>query len=530
MANTLIRVNSSTAKCNVTEKRICTGKMNGKPMHANYAVIEGTRHMIRGSVMNGIHYNPETFDELAKTLMTSNARIAAPVSHPSDFDGNFVSASDPICQAHTIGAFDTDWRVDGDVLVSNTYINLDILKGRDDLQWLVNRIADKKPIDRSTGLLLRTEEADGIGADGEKYVKNVVEILELDHSAILDPDVEPGAKRNDEGVGMFTNASGSHEVEEVELHINAASHALGLDVASRSTPWDAFNAVERIKQFTNSIEKPSTNYRKFFAYFDSDHTGEFESYKLPFADIVDGTPMVIPAAMDEIKESLSGLDISNEDKGKIEGLISHYHSNTKTDSVGAIKSALRALNTAIFGNSKKDEYNSYDKKIVSVVNANKGDREMRDKIIKALKSKGVYKENMSDDEMMAAYENMLKGGKSESEEKPEEKTNAAETGNIAQAITQAVNSALKPLQDEMQGLKAELAANSDKEKEQYVSHVVNSINGMTKEAANAMSLDSVKALALSNGYIAFNAMANNSAGGADDFSIEMPKSGVNYNG
>ena len=61
--------------------------------------------------------------------------------------GNFVDANDPITfPSHNIGAFDTDWRVNGDKLISNTYIPVDsITNGKDDNKWFSDRVNNIKP-------------------------------------------------------------------------------------------------------------------------------------------------------------------------------------------------------------------------------------------------------------------------------------------------------------------------------------------------------------------------------------------------
>ena len=389
----------------------------------------------------------------------------------------------------------------------------------------------KKPIDRSTGLLLNVKKVDGVGADGERYSKDINKITLLDHSALLNPDVEPGEKNNSDGVGMFTNSEGKHEVEEVAL-TNSISAAKGLSVADDGTKWDASAAIERIRLFTGSKEKPSTNYRKFFAWFDQENAGDFESYKLPFADIIDGKPQVVPSALSAILSALGGdrggVDIPESDKEQAKALVSHYKGMTKAKNSSKVKKALDLI-TNFIGISENQEYNAKDN--VVFTNSKNGDHAMRESLIKDLKKAGMYKENMTDDQIKSAYTNMLKGdGKPKGDEKPKgEETPVKQknsTGDL-EALTAAINSAISPLKDEVEGLKTQLSAANDKEKDGYISHVVNSVSGMTKEIAGAMPLESVKALALSNGYVAFNAVASNSSSKAS-LDIEMPKSEEKY--
>jgi len=216
-----IHINSSLGGFETSTKRVHSGRVNGKDVFTEFMVISGVCHMIRNSTMNGIFYTAEAFDSLAERLMASNERIPAPLSHPSDESGNFVSAKDPLTlSAHGVFSFDTDWAVSGDKLISNTYIDIRRAAENEHAGWLVERLNNRQPIDRSTGLELMISENSGVSPDGEEYSLRVEEIINLDHSAILNPESEPGAKNNTEAVGMFTNANGESAVEVAELHVN----------------------------------------------------------------------------------------------------------------------------------------------------------------------------------------------------------------------------------------------------------------------------------------------------------------------
>jgi hypothetical protein len=296
MKQKLVRFNSKLNTNNIKKKTMFVGKVNGKELHADYMVIENVCHMLSGSVMNGLLYGDEVFNKLASDLMKSNARIPAPMSHPSDSNGNFVDANDPITfPAHNVGAYDTDWSISGDKLLSNTYIPVESVDNpKDGNQWLSGRINNQQPIDRSTGLFLSVNDSTGYGRDGDPYNGEVTEIYELNHSAILNPDIEPGAKDSGSGVGMFTNAQGDKvNIEECELSANASTPAMKLPLANNDYVFNADQALERVKNYTNSTDKPSTSYRKFFLNFDQDNADSFDSYTNLFADIIDNVPHAI---------------------------------------------------------------------------------------------------------------------------------------------------------------------------------------------------------------------------------------------
>ena len=94
-----------------------------------------------------------------------------------------------------------------------------------------------------------------------------------------------------------------------------------LPFAPRDMEWDGTQAEKRIREFTNSTDMPSNDYRKYFMYFDSEKPENFGSYKLQFADVVDGKPMIMPRAIFAIAGILNGarggVDIPAEDRNKI---------------------------------------------------------------------------------------------------------------------------------------------------------------------------------------------------------------------
>lgn len=84
--------------------------------------------------------------------------------------------------------------------------------------------------------------------------------------------------------------------------------------------WDSSAAIERIKEFTNSTEKPSSSYKNAFLYYDSTESDKFGAYKLPIADIVDGKMVAVPraifAATATMKCDKSAIDLNESDEVK----------------------------------------------------------------------------------------------------------------------------------------------------------------------------------------------------------------------
>lgn len=102
-----------------------------------------------------------------------------------------------------------------------------------------------------------------------------------------------------------------------------------LPLAPRDRSWDGTQAEQRIREYTNSIEAPSQDYRKYFMYFDGQNADLFGSYKLLFADIINGEPHIIPRAIFAIAGILNGarggVDITDADKNKIKPVINQLY-------------------------------------------------------------------------------------------------------------------------------------------------------------------------------------------------------------
>lgn len=500
---------NSKVETNVSTRRMHCGKVSGVDIYTDFTVIENSCQIIRNSVMNGMLYSGEAFDELAAELMRTNKRIPAPLSHPKDQNGNPVSASDPLTfSAHNVFAFDTDWSVSGDRLLSNTYIDMSRAAENKDAQWLINSINNKLPIDRSTGLDLLVSEQSGYGQDGEPYSLYVHKIEVLDHCALLDPSREPGAKGNTEAVGMFTNADGKQEgVEEIELVTNASTPAMRLPIASRDVEWNGDAAIGRIREYTDSTEKPSSNYRKFFLYFDQSNVDDFGAYKLPFADIIDGVPMCIPAAINAIKSALAGgrggVDISQEDKQKAQYAVDYYQGRIDKEQPQSNLNAIINKITEIFGIKPKSGYNT------TVVNNTLEADPMKEKIIAALNAQGIKTDGLTDEALLAAY-NAAMAPKSDKPKGKDDEEIDPKTGKpvVKPVEDKATNELLKTvnaLNEKIDKLELSLNASAQKEIDDLAADVAGLNIGLTVNAAKLLPKDELVNILASNGHIAANA-------------------------
>lgn len=523
MKKKLIHCNSRSS-ATVSTKRLHCGRVAGKDIYTDFMVIENTCHMVFDSVMNGMLYPKDACMELANYLMATNKRVPAPLSHPSDADGNFLSASDPITfPAHNVFAFDTDWRIVGDKLVSNTYIDMKRAAENPEAQWLIDRTNGKQPIDRSTGLELMVREEDGFGPDGEPYNLVCHAIINLDHSAILDPDREPGAKNNAEAVGMFTNAQGdSIDVVEVEI-ANASTPAMRLPVAPRDTNWDGSAAEGRIREYTGSTDTPSSNYRKFFMYFDQANADQFTAYKLPFADIINGKPHVIPAAISAIQGALSGarggVDIPDAEKQRIQDFVTAYQARiereqsvmTNSDQ-GSIANIINKI-IEVFGFKPKAGYNATATTSNADGSTNNEADQMKEKIIAALNAAGIKTDGLSDDALFAAFQNM-KAPEGNPEAKKAACADGEEDDKKAMVDNAKLLDAINNLTAKVEAV--ELAANAAAKTEidDLAKQVADLKIGMTANAAKLLPKAELVSILAANGVIVANSFGGQRQGGS----------------
>ena len=101
----------------------------------------------------------------------------------------------------------------------------------------------------------------------------------------------------------------------------AVSPNKNLPFAPRDTEWDSTAAIERIREYTGSKEEPSARYKKYFMFYDEENADKFGAYKLPFADIIDGEPHIVPRAIFAIAAALEGarggVDMPAADKNRV---------------------------------------------------------------------------------------------------------------------------------------------------------------------------------------------------------------------
>lgn len=205
--------------------------------------IGGVEHIVVSSctlpddiVMNGGMYPASEIESSYKSL----ERTLAPVEHPTDLDGNFISASDPyaIHNFHA-GAFNTNvTRKDGRVHIEKR-INVQEALKTERGKRLLDRINEletnenPRPIHTSVGVWLEVEplgemKTNAAGLQYDWIARNMV----FDHDAILLDNI--GAAQPSQGVGMAVNAEGEQVVVESVMMPEEPETAAKEDIGQRT--------------------------------------------------------------------------------------------------------------------------------------------------------------------------------------------------------------------------------------------------------------------------------------------------------
>jgi HK97 family phage prohead protease len=111
--------------------------------------------------------------------------------------------------------------------------------------------------------------------------------------------------------------------------MRSATGASDLALADRDTSWDAGEADKRVQAWAGGDNMDWAKYGKAFFYVDESNKELLGSYKLQFADIVDGELKAIPKAIFAVAGVLNGarggVDIPADDTAAIKGKVSAYY-------------------------------------------------------------------------------------------------------------------------------------------------------------------------------------------------------------
>ena len=115
------------------------------------------------------------------------------------------------------------------------------------------------------------------------------------------------------------------------MPIRSATGASNLDLAPRDTTWDAAAADKRVQEWAGGKENMDwAKYGKAFFYVDETDKEKLGSYKLQFADIIDGDLKAVPKGIFAVAGVLNGarggVDIPSDEQETIKGKVAAYYS------------------------------------------------------------------------------------------------------------------------------------------------------------------------------------------------------------
>lgn len=174
-------------------------------------------------VMNGGLYPAEEIEKGYASLEDT----PAPIGHPTDAQGNFITANSPDgILYYQCGVFNKNVkRVEceqyGHRVYVEKHIHVDTAMQTDRGRRLIEAIDTNQPIHTSTGVLLNRVNEQGVSANGKEYAWKAVGYV-FDHDAVLLD--EDGAATPADGVGMMVNANLFTHVQHdgQQLSVNTA--------------------------------------------------------------------------------------------------------------------------------------------------------------------------------------------------------------------------------------------------------------------------------------------------------------------
>jgi len=135
---------------------------------------------------------------------------------------------------------------------------------------------------------------------------------------------------NDQGVDEDDVVEDEDSTMPMPIVMRSASGASDLAFADRDTTWDAAAADKRVQAWAGGDNMDWAKYGKAFFYVDESNKELLGSYKLQFADIINGELKAVPKAIFAVAGVLNGarggVDIPAADVAAIKGKVSAYYS------------------------------------------------------------------------------------------------------------------------------------------------------------------------------------------------------------
>lgn len=132
------------------------------------------------------------------------------------------------------------------------------------------------------------------------------------------------------GMNPAAVVTGVKEKDGVKMLFKNVTPYQNLSLADAAHTWDAAAAVARIQEWAGGKDNMDwAKYGKAFFWFDGENKEKLGSYKLPYADVVDGNLNAVPAAIHAVAGVLQGArggaDISEDEQTAIKGQVEKYY-------------------------------------------------------------------------------------------------------------------------------------------------------------------------------------------------------------
>lgn len=190
-------------------------------------------------------------------------------------------------------------------------------------------------------VLRHTEDEDGI----EHFTEvKLVEIALLTSNYAANPDAVVTAVREansrlarmrqlERDGAMEELLRVGREVAEIieGLQLRGATSYADLPLASREREWDASAAIQRVRDWAGADDAPNAKYRSAFLWFDGDEPDLFGSYKLPFADVIDGKLHCIPRGIFAAAARIDQTDIPATDSDAVKRHLARYYAKMRKE-------------------------------------------------------------------------------------------------------------------------------------------------------------------------------------------------------
>lgn len=161
--------------------------------------------------------------------------------------------------------------------------------------------------------------------------------LDVDYSKLRKSDGTEKTVRNLRTIKLYEYSPvlfGMNDATQT-LSAKGATGAAGLPLADRARAWDSTAANARVRTWADATDAPNAKYRDAFFWYDASAPDNFTSYKLQFADVIDGKLTAIPrgifAVAAVLQGSRGGVDIPAGDKDAIKSKVSAYYSRMRKE-------------------------------------------------------------------------------------------------------------------------------------------------------------------------------------------------------